>query len=706
MTKKKQKVAMPAGIRNKLMAATSMLLVASIMMVSSTYAWFTLSTAPEVTGITTSVGANGNLEIALLTTNTYQSPESISSSTGDSSAHQAVTAANITWGNLVDLSDPSYGLNSIQLMPAAANMSGSSLNPASLLMVPVYGADGRVDTADGATVSSAERQENVFRYNSAQQTYGVRAIGVANNISPRQLAFNNAKSAISASKSSAANALKTAVAANTNTLLVVAMAGDKPDSYDAAQIAGLKNMVTGAQRSLEYIVKAYANSAIATATSGTAELSNESLTALSALSNSTNAGTLATALGAASVSAPSELTDLATMQSDVAGAIETLNTYSEGATSTEAVTAVNTAVGKLYESVTGDNGALGSQSASNIVLNGGSVYVSGGAIGAIANAVGKIELAKVMQATAYAGTKAQATTGTLDGIITEVTGLPAPAGAAVSAISDTYGYAIDFVFRTNAADSYLKLQTAAANRVYNGAGELTEGQGTATQGGGSTVDYKLADGVTEVQAKKLLDNIRIVFFDPSNGAVYADARLDTERGALNGGVYSAEVKLFGGSATPASYTAGKDLYEQDGESGYKLKSGETLVGETGKTVAEFAAQTNAANTIETAVYNTLDEASSYIPASEGGFVADSDAKIVALSQNTAQKVSVLVYLDGETIRNADVVNAASSGDLSLNLQFSSTADLVPMQNTALKNMTVTTQETTGGENTNVPGSGN
>lgn len=690
MTKKKQKVAMPAGIRNKLMAATSMLLVASIMMVSSTYAWFTLSTAPEVTGITTSVGANGNLEIALLTTDTFGSPDSISSSTGDSSAHQAVTAANVTWGNLVDLSDLSYGLNTIKLMPAAANMSGSSLNTTSLLMVPVYGADGRVDTADGATVSSADRQENVFRYDSAQQTYGVRAIGVANNISPRQLAFNNAKSAISASKSSAANALKTAVAANTSTLLAVAMAGDTPASYDAAQIAGLKNMVTGAQRSLEYIVKAYANYAIATATSGTAELSDDSLTTLSALSNSTNAGTLATALG---TYAPSQLTSLATMQTNVASAIETLDTYSAGATSTEAVTAVNTAVGKLYESVTGDNGALDSQSASNIVLNGGSVYVSGGAIGAIANAVGKIELAKVMQATAYAGTKAQATTGTLDGIITEVTGLPAPAGAAVSAISDTYGYAIDFAFRTNAADSYLKLQTAAKNRVYNGTGELTEGQGTATQGGGSTVDYKLADGVTEVQAKKLLDNIRIMFFDPSNGTVYANARLDTEHGALNGGVYSAEVKLFGGNATPASYTAGKDLYVKDGENGYTLKSDETPVGDTEMTVADFKQLAGLTDTIGETEYNGLDAESSYTPAS-GGFVAENDAKIVALSQNTAQNVSVLVYLDGETIRNADVVNAASSGDLSLNLQFSSSADLVPMQNTALKNLTSTTAQPT------------
>ena len=44
-------------IKSKLMAAICMLLVSSIMMVSTTYAWFTLSTAPEVTGIQTAVGA-------------------------------------------------------------------------------------------------------------------------------------------------------------------------------------------------------------------------------------------------------------------------------------------------------------------------------------------------------------------------------------------------------------------------------------------------------------------------------------------------------------------------------------------------------------------------------------------------------------------------------------------------------------------------
>ena len=70
---RRRKVEMPSGIRKKFTAALSMLLVAAVLMVGSTYAWFTLSTAPEVKGITTSIGANGNLEIALLNASSYSS---------------------------------------------------------------------------------------------------------------------------------------------------------------------------------------------------------------------------------------------------------------------------------------------------------------------------------------------------------------------------------------------------------------------------------------------------------------------------------------------------------------------------------------------------------------------------------------------------------------------------------------------------------
>ena len=65
------------SIRKKLMVAIAMVLVASIMMVSASYAWFTLSTAPEVTGITTSIGSNGNLEMACVPVPWRKSPPAV-----------------------------------------------------------------------------------------------------------------------------------------------------------------------------------------------------------------------------------------------------------------------------------------------------------------------------------------------------------------------------------------------------------------------------------------------------------------------------------------------------------------------------------------------------------------------------------------------------------------------------------------------------
>ena len=63
-----------------------------------------------------------------------------------------------------------------------------------------------------------------------------------------------------------------------------------------------------------------------------------------------------------------------------------------------------------------------------------------------------------------------------------------------------------------------------------------------------------------------------------------------------------------------------------------------------------------------------------------------EAKLMDLEQNTAKKLTVLVYLDGHGVDNGDVANAASSMTGTLNLQFSSSAKLQPMENTALRNM--------------------
>lgn len=126
--------------REKIFAAAMMLAIAIISAASATYAWITLSASPEVTSIDTTVAANGSLEIAMAN-RTGAAPGR--SAAGDSTGKDSnVVRANTTWGNLVNLSDPSYGLANVVLRPAALNSTtGLLTNP---LYGVEYGDDGRV----------------------------------------------------------------------------------------------------------------------------------------------------------------------------------------------------------------------------------------------------------------------------------------------------------------------------------------------------------------------------------------------------------------------------------------------------------------------------------------------------------------------------------------------------------------------------------
>ncbi len=176
---KKKKVLMPFGLRNKLIAAISMLLVSSIMMVSSTYAWFTLSTAPEVKNISTTVAGNGSLEIALMPKEGLLGK--ITAGVVGNTA--ALKDKNTKWGNQVVLSegenDP-YGLNDISLNPAQLNYekadgaAEAAFVPDKPLAIAKYGFDGRIAGLDAQNVGIKSKADGVG-FDSTN--YGVRAIG-------------------------------------------------------------------------------------------------------------------------------------------------------------------------------------------------------------------------------------------------------------------------------------------------------------------------------------------------------------------------------------------------------------------------------------------------------------------------------------------------------------------------------------------------
>ena len=242
-------------IKSKLMAAIAMLLVSSIMMVSTTYAWFTLSTAPEVTGITTSVGANGNLEMALLPADANLSTlnTDITSGQGDSMSTQDVELANVTWGNLVDLSkNEVYGLDKISLYPSALDAAADEVgNPTKLgnvagpLKTPQYGADGRVTTVQNNTVLSRYHATDGFSTGASGAGYGVRAVGAASGMTTRQLDYRNALAAGSSAMDSAIGYAQGSLKANGGQLAGIALAKVAGDAHTLADIDALLAMIDG-----------------------------------------------------------------------------------------------------------------------------------------------------------------------------------------------------------------------------------------------------------------------------------------------------------------------------------------------------------------------------------------------------------------------------------------------------------------------------
>ena len=129
-------------MKEKVFGALMMFVIAVVVLTSATFAWITLSSNPEAAHLDTTVAANGNLEIALVP-NDGAYP---TSGRGDSSAvDNDIARSNITWGNLVNLSDASYGIQNIALRPALLSENNLLISP---LQGAVYGQDGRITTLD------------------------------------------------------------------------------------------------------------------------------------------------------------------------------------------------------------------------------------------------------------------------------------------------------------------------------------------------------------------------------------------------------------------------------------------------------------------------------------------------------------------------------------------------------------------------------
>lgn len=695
---KKRKVVMPAGIRNKMVAAVSMLLVASIMMVSSTYAWFTLSTAPEVTGITTNVGANGNLEMMLLNKASFNSTEEnlgVESGVNDSMAAQKVTLANLKWGNLVDLADQSYGLQSIVMNPARLNIQGDTTNgyklDSALLKAPSYTSDGRVLDVDKNTQTSGYSTDGTWKWDeNADNAYGVRVIGTTSGVTERLTAYRAAISARAAAIESAKNNARQSLLVNGQALanIVVKAALEENPSFAKADLETLQTLVAQLKTANDAAGEAIVQTVLAYNLSNQNAVENftdADVAKLKEAFNGATAGTLpSTFTRAADTSKTGDIaqpdgtstavTKWSGNNANIASAGQKLQTLlgenNDSYTYTEITGVVNMLINKEHATVGGVKNPsrddaqdiINYMTANNMVLavemeSGSGIYAD------IAELVGDYTAAGLKVHVKYNALEMDVTTNMSTKVVTNDT-LPmipklnvgnAPAATLDDSVkpllTDHYGYALDFGFRTNAAASELQLQTADIQRVYSGEGASTA---TATQGGGSYMEFRTSNttnfSVDELRA--LMSALRVVFVEP----------VQTENAGVTYnvlGVAAADITgTYNESNGTTTYTGGTQTDDGKGLKAelylntYKVDGGVlTLTGK--KTTGEAA---------DAAADNTL----------------------TALTQNVAKKVTAIVYLDGDIVDNTMVANAASSMTGSLNLQFSSSATLKPMENTGMR----------------------
>lgn len=642
-------------VRSKLVAAVAMLLVGVFMVISSSYAWFTLSTAPEVSGIHTSVGANGNLEMALV-------PSAGMAAIPESAVGQ--TGMNETWGNLVDLSDNKYGLNAIQLMPSRMTVTGDKFD---YLSVPTYGADGRISGLVPAVFGEYVNGSWNAKSDTILNVNGVSAIGTASGMSAQQTAWTqykrNLSGAVAAAQNKADASFENYGSPLANIVMAKAMQGDDA-KFDISFVGDMVAVLKEANADLATAAKWYFAAKAAEALYNVDDATWGAVAAeITALDFATLAAD-ATSVTVAGQVVPFDTT-LTNVMAQYNSIKETLTATEEAWTAFEGVAAEATwnetrAVLFDTEFLVYDNILVNGKTTDEIrdmmgddfsmdnipqeLMDFGLAFGQNGVVdfadgtgvhSAFAKVVGEYqaEISVTMSLGNSSFTnpavKLRAKANNKIDMYAALTNQPANndnAEGVTKPINDFYGYMLDLAFRTNAKGSSLMLQTDAVGRIYE-----TNGS-EATMGHGSTMTFAVADDdLTMAQVKKLMAAVRIVFMD--------------EEGTI----------------------VGLGLLEQDTVNG------------------TYAVSANNEIASSIYLYDYTFTPDGVLVVGDKKEATDGKTALMGLDQNTPTQLTVLVYMDGDKVDNSMVAaETAASLTGTLNLQFSSSADLVPMDYNELK----------------------
>ncbi len=631
----------PKIVKKSLVASLCMLLISAILLVGTSFAWLTLSIAPEVMGVSTNIAANGSLEMALLTTSTRQDLSTIQTGIGNTLLNNKTTA-NHTWGNLVNLVDESYGLGEITLMPTrldlVMNNDGTYTVGSGMLQVPTYAEDGRIIELSRDTISAIYGADG-FSTILGKQDYGVRAIGTSDTLSVQASALALAKSNIVTYTNSARNTAREALSDNINELFGI-ISNYKLDSnydYSDTDIDVLLYLTEDLETSLDYIELALRQGMIAHLASMVSD-EDQFNTLRDMITQGMPLEQISSMAGGM---LPSGFTTwvaaLSESQNKVNDAYNSCVAMKEnGAPYTwEQMKEIMTPLinmDKVYIGETLFGNLSGSELSGYMGKSVTMTLVSGSGIFAdVADFTGNYSIvANVMTMDLTVSVESNEDPAYLEALSDDVQTLQPAEGNSSEmevVLQNTYGYALDLAFRTNADMSDLLLQTNATQRIYE------DSTSESTLGGGSYMEFTTSDDTyTFDQMVRLIDAVRVGFLD-DQGKVLGIAKLNTSNRTTENGVMHAPLYLyeFSLSQEPENY-------------------GALVMGER----------------------STVDNV------------------LTPLTQNVAKAMTVVVWLDGDLVDNTMVSAGAKDGHTLngiLNLQFASSADLVPARDNSLLGIT-------------------
>lgn len=631
MKNHKNNEARPEYLKRKLTSALCMLLIASVLLGSASYAWLVMSVAPEVSGMTANVGANGSLEIALLDSETRQDLSLISSMGGSLATRNP--SANKSWGNVLDLSYDDYGLQEMVLWPSRLNLVQAGdkyIVDSSLLSVPTYGYDGRIIELTDDTVTGSYKGGK-FTTILGVQDYGVRIVGTANSLSPQNTALALAKSNIKTYMNSAKQAASAAMDSSGDGLMNIMM--DRTRTYTDEDVKVLEDLIKNLQISLDYIDLALRQGMVAAAASVIAnEDTFNDLKDMIQDDTKTLSELMLLFEGTYEIDAGYSLwiDEFEETQNSLNNARNTCNNLSGNSYTWADLRPIFDCVMNVDKVYINDEPFSNFDSSKVNELLGGNVVVTlapeSGVFADIADFTGNYSSWVTYIVKIEITTETLRDPVYLQALANVVENMEGADGSVVGEssveLTTTFGYCVDMAFRTNAVVSDLLLQTTPSQRVY------ADSTNQRTMGGGSYMEFVTDDETFSVDKMlELMDAVRVAFVD-DQGVLLGIAKLNTSNRVVNGERVKAPLYLY-------SF----HIDEEDGS-------------------LQMDVRQKTANVL------------------------------TALEQNTAKAVSAIVWLDGDIVDNS-MVSATEETSLrgTLNLQFASSANLVAAGNNSMANIT-------------------